>query len=294
MILSLDIGATKIAFGLVKGNRIFSLQKVFWQKPLTTQKIINKIIEIISSFLLTHKSITHITIGIAGQVDLKTGKVDNFFKKTIRIPLVKILKNRFCLPVYLDNDAHCFTLAEAILGLGQRYHSVVGLTLGTGLGGGLAIKQKLYRGKNNIAGEFGHQIIQLGGRQCTCGKRGCWEAYVSGKAITNLYFELTGQRKNVLAIKKEFRQKHLEAEIVVNETARYLAIGLANLINTLNPEIIVLGGGLIKFKPLFKIALKEVKNWLLVKERQRTPILISQLGEQAGILGATLLIKENK
>jgi len=150
------------------------------------------------------------------------------------------------------------------------------------------VNQKILRGKDGFAGEFGHMVLEVGGRKCLCGKKGCLETYASGRAMEELYFEITDQKKNTFQIKKEFTQKKPEAIYVVNETARWLAIGIANLINILNPNLIVLGGGMTGFQSFIKIALKNIKPWLLVPET-KTKILVSRLREKAGILGAALL-----
>jgi len=311
LILSFDIGGTKIAYGLVKNNRILSYQKILWQKPLNSRKIINKIVEVIENCKLPSsrdfgelsraaqakrkiENFKAIALGIAGQVDFKEGSVvlsPNISKKREKIFLKKILEKKFNLPVFLDNDVNCFTLGEAIFGLGKGERIVLGLTIGTGIGGGVVIEKKIFRGKDGFASEFGHMTLEVGGHKCVCGKRGCFEAYASGRAMREIYFGLTGQRKNTFFIEEEFYRKKPEAIFTVNETARWLAIGLANLINIFNPDLIILGGGMACFQPFIKIALKNIKPWLLVKEI-KSKILISRLREKAGILGAALLTKE--
>lgn len=291
MILSFDIGGTKIAYGLVKEDKVFKFKKIIWQKPITEEKFIQKIIEIIKSE--KKENFKAIALGVAGQINFKEGSVilsSNLLKKRKKIFLKKILEKKFGLPVFLDNDANCFTLAEAVFGRGEKENFIVGLTIGTGIGGGIVIKKEILRGKDGFAGEFGHLILEIGGRKCSCGKRGCFEAYASGRAMEEFYFEITGKRKNTFQIKKEFSQKKSEAIYVVNETARWLGIGIANIINLLNPDLIVIGGGMVNFNSFIKIALKNIKPWLLVP-KIKTKVLTSQLKEKAGILGTALLVK---
>ncbi|MFN3301879.1 MAG: ROK family protein [Patescibacteria group bacterium] len=291
MILSFDIGGTKIAYGLVKDNKIFSYQKILWQKPLTKEKIINKIVEIIKNWRLKVKELEAVALGFAGQVNFKKGSVilsPNISKKREKIFLKKILEEKFKLPIFIDNDVNCFTLGEAVFGKAKNEKFVLGLTIGTGIGGGIVIGKKIIRGKDGFAGEFGHFLLEVGGKKCICGRRGCFEAYASGRAMEEIYFELTGQKKNTFQIEEEFNQKKPEAIFVVNETARWLRIGLANLINILNPDIIILGGGLVNFKSFIRLALKNIRSWLLVKET-KTKILVSDLKEKATLLGASLL-----
>lgn len=293
MILSFDIGGTKIAAGLVKNNQIFSYQKFLWEKPLTKEKFLKRIIEIISKFFLKNSEIKAIALAVAGQVDFKNGSVilsGHISPKREKIFLKKILKKRFKIPVFVDNDANCFTLGEAVFGQGKNENFVLGLTIGSGIGGGIVIDKKIIRGKDGFAGEFGHLILEIGGRKCSCGKRGCFEAYASAQAMRELYFELTGKEKTTFQIKKEFLKKKSEAIFVVNETAKWLAIGIANLINIFNPDLIVLGGGMINFPSFIKIALKNIRAWLLVKET-KTKILVSDLNEKSTLLGASFLAR---
>ncbi|MCX7778636.1 MAG: ROK family protein [Patescibacteria group bacterium] len=291
MILAFDIGGTKIAVGLVEGDKILNYQKILWSKPLTKEKFLKKIITIIQDYKSKIKNCTAVALGVAGQVNFKEGSVvlsPNLSKKREKIFLKKILEQKFKWPIFVDNDANCFTLGEAVFGQGKNEKFVIGLTVGTGIGGGIVIDKKILRGKDGFTGEFGHQLIEIGGRHCLCGQRGCLEAYASGRAMAEFYFQITGQQKNTFQIKKEFAQKKSNAVFVVNETARWLKIGLANLINILNPDLIVLGGGMVGFQSFTKIALKNLRPWLLVP-KVKTKILISQLREKAGLLGAALL-----
>ena len=136
-------------------------------------------------------------------------------------------------------------------------------------------------------------LFRSQGRKCGCGKRGCWEAYASGLAMVKLYQEITGQKKNIFAIEKEFLGGNKKAKTVVKQTAHYLAIGISNLINILNPEAIILGGGLINFKEFIELAKREVNNFVLTSDLKRTPILITKLDGDAGLLGAALLNQNN-
>ena len=291
MILSFDIGGTKIAYGLVKEGKIFNYQKVFWPKPLTKEKFIQKIIEIISQSKIQSLNFRVITLGVAGQVNFKEGSVilsPNISKKREKVFLKKILEEKFKLPVFLDNDANCFTLGEAIFGKGKKENFIIGLTVGSGIGGGIVIDKKIIRGKDGFAGEFGHLILEIGGRKCLCGRRGCFEAYGSGRAMKEIYFEIFKKDKTTFEIEKDFYEKKPEAVFIVNEIARWLAIGIANLVNILNPDLVILGGGMTRFKSFIEIAFKNIKDWLLVKET-KTKFLISELNERATLLGASVL-----
>jgi len=293
MILCLDIGGSKIAAGLVKSGRVFHFQKTKWQKPLTAKKIINQIIQIISGLKSKTLNLKSIAIGVAGQVD-KKGEVfitRHLLGKRTKIALKKILEKKFKLPIYVENDAHCFALAEAVLGQGKGKKFVIGLTLGSGIGGGIIINQKIFGGKDGFAGEIGHTAIEAQGEKCSCGKKGCFEAHVSATALKKFYYQLTRKKVSGFEIDKLFRKKDKKAILAANKVADYLAIGLGNIINIFNPEVIILGGGLSRFKKLMEIAVARTKLQTLIPNHQ-TKILISKLGDNAQLLGASLLVKK--
>jgi glucokinase len=293
MILSLDIGGSKIASGLVKNNKVFNFQKTAWQKPLTAQKIVNQISQIILDYRLKISHFSAIAVGMAGQVNGK-GEVfvtRHLLVKETKINLKVILEKKFKLPVYVDNDAHCFALGEAIFGQAKKKKIVVGLTIGSGIGGGIIFDKKIYHGQSGYPAEFGHMIINPKGEKCSCGKHGCWEAYASGYGIKSFYHKITGKKKNSFEIAEEFRRKDKSAVLTIKRAAYFLAIGLANIINILDPEIIILGGGLARFQGLINLALKQVKQWLAVSDYQ-TKILVSSHPEKIALLGASLLARE--
>lgn len=287
--IGLDAGANKIRIGLINEKHKIVKKQIF-ATPQKAEEVLNLIFQGIKKF--HNLQIKKIGLGIAGQIDAKRGVANfwpNFPKGLKNIPLKKILEKKFKSSVFIDNDAHCFTLAEALLGRAKNYSFVIGVTLGTGIGGGIVIDKKILRGKNNASGEIGHQIIEIGGEKCRCGKKGCWEAYASGSAMSKLYQKTTGQSKDVLSIKKEFLEGNSDASAVVRKTADYLAVGLSNLINILNPEILVLGGGLSNFKEFIDLTKKQTKNLILSPKARKTPIVVSKLSDNAGLIGAALL-----
>lgn len=293
MILSLDIGGSKIAAGLVKNNKVFYFQKTDWQKPLTAKKIIDQIIQIILDFRLKISDFTVIAVGIAGQVN-KKGEVfltRNLIRKKTKVSLKKILEQKFQLPVFVENDANCFTLGEAIFGQGKGKNLVIGLTLGSGIGGGIVLNQKIIRGKDGYAGELGHMAIQAGGKKCSCGKRGCFEAYASVTALRKIYSELTGKKTEGTIIDEAVKKKDKKALLAAQGIAENLAVGLGNLIDIFNPDIIVLGGGLSNSKTIMKLALEKIKNWTLMPNN-KTQVVVSKLEDKAALLGAFLLVKK--
>lgn len=292
--IALDLGATKTTIGIVsEQGQVINLQTIPTPIHRGRAYFIKKLFELIEP--LRDKNTKAIALGVAGQVDFKkqiAHLYPNFLAPFQNFPLSKILKDKFQLPVFIDNDVHCFTLAESIYGAGRKYGNIVGLTLGTGIGGGIIINKKLFRSYNNLAGEFGAMTINSQSSICcSCGRYGHWESLASGTGLINLYQKLTGHRKNAFEIEKLAKASDKNAKEAVRQVSHYLALGLANIINSLNPEIIIIGGGFANFKMLWPLMLKEVKNNLIQPKMQKTKIVKSQLGDKTILLGAALLVK---
>lgn len=290
MTLCLDIGGSKIAIGLVQKGKVLHYQKFQWPRKITQRKFLNQIFSLIENYKLKIGNFTVIAVAIAGQVNQK-GEVyltRHLLAKETKINLKKILEEKFNLPVYLDNDANCFVLGESFFGQVKKNKNIIGLTLGSGIGGGIIFDKKIYRGQHGYAGEFGHMIIQANGEKCSFGKRGCWEAYASSWGIRNFYQKITGQKKSSEEIVQEFLKKKKSAVAAIKKTAFWLALDIANIINVLDPEVIIFGGGLARFRVLISLAWKEAKKWLVVSSL-RPKILISLEPEKMTLLGASLL-----
>lgn len=290
-LLSFDIGGTKISSALVEIRKddytVFDYQKV--ETPAGRDNVINQIIET----AINHEKnggFDEIRIAIAGQVDYEKDIV----RYAPNIPgfenvnLKRIIKDKIGKNVEVDNDVKCFVLAENAYGKGKKYDHVVYLTIGTGVGGAIEIDNKLYRGANNTAGEFGHMIINAGGEKCSCGGRGCWERYVSGKAIERIYRNLTGAEKKAIDIACDSSKGNIEDKKVIKEASLYLATGLINIVNTVNPEIIIIGGSIVKSREIFDLAIEEMKNKALIPAK-KTKIETTDLDDDAFLAGAALL-----
>jgi len=308
-IIGLDIGATKIRGGLIEKKPSFASSKLRkgkkkiikrielpTQAKKTKQIVLKNIFHAVEG--LWTKNIEAIGIGVAGQVDYKKGLVlraANFSPSFSNVPLGKILNRKFKVPVFIDNDAHLFTLAESVYGEAQKHKFVIGITLGTGIGGGIVINKKIYRGMNNAAGEVGHMIIDTSSLKtklrCGCGKGNHWEAYASGQAMVKLYKHFTGRNQNTFKIEEEAKGGGEIARTVINIMVDFLAQGLANIIHILNPEIIAIGGGLSRVDILISPAIYETKKLLLYPSLAKTKIVKSKLGQDAGILGAALITR---
>jgi glucokinase len=220
--------------------------------------------------------------------------------------IAELLTERFGTDVFADNDATCATVAEWLLGAGRGTSDMVLVTLGTGIGGGIVANGALARGHNGFAGEVGHMVIDPSGPMCPCGRRGCWERYASGSGLAMLARDAaTGHRlrevvRHAGGDPQTVRGEHVqaaardgdhEALAVIDDFARWVAIGLANLTNALDPEMFVLGGGLAAASDLY---LDPIRRWfgeLLYQPHLRPMprIEFARLGPLAGAVGAALL-----
>lgn len=281
--LGVDIGGHKIGVGLISKNKVTTYEKFPTQAKSNKETILKNIINAISAVKKDAK-IAGIGVGIAGQVDHKKGVFvtgPNFSEKFKNIPLADILKKEFKCPVKLENDATCFTMAEAAYGQGQPYHHIVGITLGTGVGGGIVIDGLVYRGAAGLAGEFGH----------TWFGEATFENSAAGKAMVALYKKKTKKTADAYQIENLAKKKDKKALAVFNELSTSLAKGLVNISTALNPEIIVIGGGLIRVPLLIKPALQKYKQLVPFQPLKNTPLVTSKLGDTANVLGATILFR---
>ena len=188
----------------------------------------------------------------------------------------------------INNDVKCFALAENKFGRSKKYKNAIYLTIGTGIGGAIEVDGKLYNGENNIAGEFGHLMMVYNGEKCGCGNRGCWERYASGNAIEKLYFKLYNEKKKAKEIALDSARGNGRDKKVIKIAASYLAAGFVSIINTIDPEVIVVGGSVVKQKEILDLAVKEVRKKVLIPAK-KTKIVRSNLEDKAMLVGAALL-----
>jgi len=278
--IGIDVGATKISFVLLENRKVIKKRKI--PTPKTKTKFIQEIKDNLKNF----PKINKIGLAIAGALDIKKGIVleSPNLKYLNNFPLVKVLEKELKSKIIIENDANCFALAEAVLGAGKNKNIVFGITLGSGLGGGLAINKKIYHGAFNTGVEPGHQTINFNGPKCSCGNISCWEEYCSAK-----FFKRKGC--SVLELARKAKQKDKRALAMFREYGKYLGVGLTNIIDLVEPEIIVIGGGISQAWPYFlKETKKEIKKRVFSPlAKKYTKIEISKLGEFSGAIGAGLL-----
>ena len=284
--IGIDLGGTK-----TEGVLLDEDLEIVERKRVPTVQDYKKIIETISSLVndLKSKASGKITVGVCapGITSQKTGLIKNSNTQClIGMPLQKDLERTLGQKILMENDANCFAMAEAQLGAAKNYGIVFGVIMGTGVGGGIVINGKIHSGRSNIAGEWGHHIIRPNGNKCYCGKSGCVETYISGPALERRWKELTGKSQSLPTIIENLlttKAKEWKAEFLEN-----FAIGLANVINILDPDVVVLGGGLSNIPFLYD----EGKNLVyknIFSDLADTPILKNKLGDSAGVIGASLL-----
>jgi fructokinase len=186
----------------------------------------------------------------------------------------------------MENDANCFALAEAILGAAKDYRLVFGVVLGTGCGGGIVINKNIHRGPNHIGGEWGHHVLYPNGKSCYCGNSGCTEQYISGTALENHWKELSGEFHTVTNIvNNQLYKEHPEwKEIFMLNFGR----ALANVVDILDPDAIVIGGGVSKVDLLYTEGKESVYKETF-SDNVVTPIIKNKLGDAAGVYGAAML-----
>jgi len=296
MFIGIDIGGYKINGVLIKKNRIIERRKLLIPPKSNKKIIITQIFDCIE-YLIKKSNISKIKgigIGVPGLVDFEKQKILNLpnVPAIKNLFLAKIIFKRFGIKTRIDNDSNCFGLAEAILGTGKYSNLLVGLTLGTGIGGAIIINKKIFHGASGSGAEFGHMKIEKDGWQCSCGEKGCLEAYVSGKGIMRIAKGVGCNGATPVEIEKMAKKGDKKAIKVYEIAGEYLGIGLANIVNILNPKIIVIGGGIANAGELiFKSAREVMRKNVFSHLAKRTKIIRAKLGRDAGAIGAALLIK---
>jgi len=286
MKIGIDLGGTKTE-GILIDNEGKELIKTRIKTQKNYQGTIDGIISVVYEFEKNFGEVDSVGIGMPGAISADSALIKNANSIWLNgKPLKKDLENQLQRKVNLENDANCFALSEAVDGAGKGYSVVFGVILGTGVGGGIVINGSLHKGRTNIAGEWGHHTLHPNGRQCYCGKQGCVETYISGPALENNWLVLTGKKESLQTItenhsdekKEEWKRNFLEN----------FGIGIANVIDILDPDAIILGGGVSNIPFLYDEGKKMIFEKVF-SDSVDTPILKNKLGDSAGVFGACLL-----
>jgi glucokinase len=310
-VLAIDLGGTKIRVALVsQDGKILSSIRQLSNAGKGKKQVIENMES--SMELLLKKSnknirdIQSISLAIAGINDIKRGIVTTApnLPGWQGVNIQSMAQARFGLSAYLINDATAAAIGEHRLGAGMGYRNLVYLTVSTGIGGGLIIDNKPYYGEDGAAGELGHMKVLADGPRCNCGKAGCLEALSSGSAMTRKAInEINKGRNSILLGLCDNDVSKVTAEMIaaaakrgddlsneiISEASYYLGIGLSNLINIFNPDVIVIGGGLSKMGAMYLGPAKKTAKQIAFRlPADRVKIVKSKLGDNAGLIGAAL------
>jgi glucokinase len=321
-IIGLDLGGTKISAGAlhVDGTHMSGLRSIATQPELGAEGVIDRIVGAIEDVMadtikehgVSRKDFIGIGTGAPGPLDRDKGIVvvaPNLGWKDF--PMRDRIESRLGIPTTLDNDANCATVGEWWLGAARGGRNVVGITIGTGIGGGLIINGELYHGVSDVAGEIGHTTIDVNGRHCKCGNYGCLEAYASGPAIATRAREAL-VREDTASMLPSMVDNQLDritaetvyeaakkgdglANEVVRDTARYLGAGIATLLNVINPDTVVIAGGVIRAGDALLVPLRaEVRRRAFKPAVAAARIVPAELPGTAGVVGAVATWKMAK
>ena len=309
--IGIDLGGTKILIALVDRNtgEVLEHVKKKTKKDKGPKNIVRKMLEGIEELIeISGKSfdeISSIGVGAAGQIDRKNGIIIAAANlDCYDLNLKEVLTEKFNLPVYVGNDVEIATIGEQKFGAGKDCNDFVCVFVGTGVGSAIVKDGKIITGATGTAGEIGHIIVDLNGRQCSCGAHGCLEAYASRSAIERrIEGALKKGRKSCIldyletgkSITSSMIQKSIEREDelvlqCVTEASEYLSGGIASIINFINPELIILGGGLIEAVDYFyQKTIKKAKAKSLPVPAEKIQFKKAILGDYSGVIGAAFL-----
>ncbi len=292
-----DLGGTKIECAVLASPtnpEVLHRQRVDTESEKGYEQVLRNIADLIDA---TSRRIgskpANIGIGTPGTLDPVTGLLrgsnsQNLQNQPIREDLAKLLE----IPVLIENDANCFALAETKLGVASKdcaeSGTVFGIIMGTGVGGGLVLNGQLVSGKNQIAGEWGHNFLHESGGACYCGKTGCVETVISGPALEAFYASRSGQVKKLYEIVSLASEGDKHARETVDRLIHYFGIGVSSIINMIDPDMIVVGGGVGNIDALYTTGVQAVAKHIF-SPTMNTKIAKPTLGDSAGVFGAAFL-----
>ena len=285
--IGIDLGGTKIE-GILLDEKYNTIQR----KRIETRQengydsIVQSIISLINELRAKTDEKTSVGICTPGVTGADSGLIKNSNTQClIGMSLKNDLENVLGFEIVMENDANCFALAESVLGSAKGHDVVFGVIIGTGVGGGIVINGTLHKGRTNIAGEWGHHTLYPNGNECYCGKQGCVETYISGPALEKRWFEITGKKESLQSIVQDLSDE--KAKQWKKEFLENFGTSLANVIDILDPDVIVLGGGVSNIQFLYDQGKKAVYDKVF-SDSIETPILKNSLGDSAGVFGACI------
>ena len=313
--VGVDLGGTKILAGVFDAQlNCLGRNKISTKAERGADEVIERIARCVRDAVdecdLDFKQLRGVGVGAPGAIDVSSGRV--IFAPNLQwqnVPLKKILEKDLDVPVSVENDGNSAMLGVFEAELQAKSRHVVGVFIGTGIGGGIIVDGKLYSGFNGTAGEIGHMVIEVGGPKCNCGNRGCFEALASRTAIfrkitaavkdgeKTLLTDMLGPELNDLRsgdLRKAIRKGDAFVEKIIEEAAEYTGIAVANLINILNPQTVVLGGGVIDAlgDEMMAIIVETAEDYVMNGTSKDIEIVASKTGDDAGIIGAAVLARK--
>ncbi len=311
--IGMDIGGTKISMilGTARGRILVRRQIPTLKNEKRSACLKNMVFNLNEMLLetgISQKEVAGIGIGIPGAVDSARGTVPRSpnLQGWAGFPLRRYLAKYFKMPVAMTNDANAAVMGEKIFGAGRRAKHLIYMTVSTGVGGGLVVNGCLVEGANFVGGEVGHMVIQAGGNLCNCGQRGCLEAHASGTAISRFVENEIRRGKGTRLVARLGKKRNIEAR-AIGDAARageplaleawrqsgfYLGVGIGSLLNILNPELVILGGGVFKSAPAihWQSMLKSVRQHAWPDAVRAVKLVRTTLGDDVGNLGALALV----
>lgn len=314
-VVGVDLGGTKILSGVFSNSlESIGVTKLSTKPQRGVDKVIERVARCVQDSVdeadLTMKQVAGLGIGAPGAVDFGSGTV--IFAPNLEgwkdVPLKKELEKQLGVPVFVENDCNIAALGVYSAELKSKPRSMVGIFVGTGIGGGIIINGELYSGFGHTAGEIGHMVIDVNGPKCGCGNKGCFEALASRTAIfqqikagikddqKTLLTEMLGNDLDDLRsgdLRKAIRRGDKFVDRIVEGAAEYIGIATANLVNILNPEVVVLGGGVIEAlaDEMMSVIVETATDYAMPGAMKGVEIVASKLGDNAGITGAAVLAR---
>lgn len=313
--IGIDVGGTNVKIALVDDNgKIIYSNSVPTYAKMGYEYTVNNIKQAIKDLMketnTTPSDIEGIGFDFPGQVDCKTGvvKLAPNIPGWVNVPIAQMIEDEFHIPTRIDNDVRCAALGELKFGAGRGCENFICITVGTGIGSGIVINGKVVRGATNAAGELGHIKLQMnGGPICGCGDTGCLEAFASGPAIVAMAQEyikggkstkfremaaVEGGEITPYMVAKAAEEGDPVAKRIFEIVGEYIGIGLTSVINLLNPERVIIGGGVAESGELLLGPIKKtIKERAMVVAGNAVEIVPAQLGNSAGVIGASMLIE---
>ena len=314
--VGVDLGGTKILAGVFDDKlSCLGRTKMSTKSERGPEEVMDRIArcarDVVDECDLDFKQVRAVGIGAPGAVDPETGRV--IFAPNLQwqdVPLKKMMEKQLGVTVAVENDCNSATLGVFEKELQSKPRYMVGIFIGTGIGGGFILDGKLYPGIGGTAAEIGHMVIQVGGPKCNCGNRGCFEALASRTAIfRTIYAAIKEGPKTILTellgpdltdlrsgdLRKAIRKGDKLVEKIVEDAAEYTGIAVANLINILNPQTVVLGGGVIDAlgDEMMAIIVETAEDYILSGTNKGVEILASKAGDDAGIIGGAVLARRS-